>query len=158
MRPIGLLAFVASILVPVSALGADFTVSNMGMTAYLINGQANPPLSLTLGQTYTFQVNTPGHPFFIKTAQVTGTGSTFDTGVTNNGTTSGTVTFSVPAGAPATLFYQCAVHAPMTGPINIAAPGAPATGPLALALLALALGGTGFLVYRKKENFGITGR
>jgi plastocyanin len=142
--------FVAAALWPTAALAADFTVQNTGMTAYNINGTDNPSLSLTRGHTYTFTVNSPGHPFFIKTAQVTGTGSTFDTGVTNNGTTSGTLTFSVPFSAPATLFYQCSIHVPMTGTIAIATAPAqvPSTGALALVLVALTLGGAGFLAMR----------
>src|SRR5450432_4355998 len=101
------------------AAAADFAVTATGFTAYTINAAANPTLTLNRGQTYTFDVNTPGHPFFIKTAQVTGSGSTFDAGVTNNGATAGTVTFAVPASAPATLFYQCGVHAAMTGTLTI---------------------------------------
>src|SRR5258708_37455244 len=95
MRSLGLLAFVAAPFVPATALAADFTVSGTFPT-YTINGQGNPTLTLTRGQTYTFDVNASGHPFFIKTAQVTGSGSTFDTGVTNNGVTVGTLTFTVP--------------------------------------------------------------
>ncbi|HEX4627996.1 MAG TPA: hypothetical protein VH137_04330, partial [Gemmatimonadales bacterium] len=92
-----------------------------------------------------------GHPFFIKTAQVTGTGSTWDEGVTNNGVTSGTLTFSVPADAPAGLFYQCSVHSVMTGPIATAAAPVPASAPIALAVLAITLAGAGFLALRGRR-------
>ena len=151
MRYFGVLAFVAATLAPASALAADFTVSGTFPT-YTINGQGNPPLTLSRGTTYTFDVSAAGHPFFIKTQQVTGSGSTFDTGVTNNGVQTGTLTFAVPASAPSTLFYQCGVHVPMTGTITIAAApasAAPSAGPYAVALLALALGGAGFWGYRK---------
>jgi hypothetical protein len=115
---------------PVRADAADFTVTVSDVAfAYVISGSVNPPLNLVRGRTYTFAVDAVGHPFYIKTAQVPGSGSTFDTGVTNNGAQSGTLTFAVPASAPATLFYQCGVHAEMTGPIHITnPPAAPAVG------------------------------
>ena len=96
-----------------------FNVSNNGLTSYTINASTNPTLNLVRGQTYTFNINAIGHPFWIKTAQVTGTGSAFNTGVTNNGDDSGTITFVVPQSAPATLFYICQFHGSMTGQINI---------------------------------------
>lgn len=37
-----------------------------------------------------------GHPFLIKTTQITGTANTYSTGVTNNGASNGTLTFVVP--------------------------------------------------------------
>jgi len=41
------------------------------------------------------------------------------TGVTDNGTEGGTLTFAVPAGAPDKLYYDCGVHNAMTGTITI---------------------------------------
>ena len=96
-----------------------FTVVNNGFTSYMIDGSSNPTLNLTRGQTYVFQVNSPGHPFWIKSVQSTGTGNAFSNGVTNNGTDSGTVTFAVPMSAPATLFYNCQFHSPMTGQLKL---------------------------------------
>jgi hypothetical protein len=43
----------------------------------------------------------------------------YSTGVTNNGTDAGTVTFVVPEGAPNILHYQCGTHSAMHGVINI---------------------------------------
>lgn len=70
----------------------------------------NPNLTLKIGQTYTFNVNTANeHPFVISsdtegavpvTSGITGT----------NNTSSGTITFTVPAGAPSTLYYRCSIH------------------------------------------------
>jgi len=94
-------------------------VVNSGMTAYLIDQVANPDLTFCRGNTYGFAVNAPGHPFYVKTVQGTGTGNAYGNGVTGNGATSGDVTFVVPAGAPATLFYDCSLHAAMTGTIHI---------------------------------------
>lgn len=105
---------------PVAA-GAQtsFSVTNSGLSAYLIGGQPNPTLTLERGKTYIFNVNAIGHPFYIKTAQVVGTGSQWTQGVTNNGVQSGQLTFVVPGNAPDELFYQCGVHAAMTGSLDI---------------------------------------
>jgi len=59
--------------------------------------------------------------------QGAGTGGTFDEGVTNNGATSGTLTFTVPADAPSTLFYDCSIHPAMTGLLTITSPPVPAS-------------------------------
>ena len=60
-----------------------------------------------------------GHPFYIKTARVTGVGSQYTSGVTGQGVTNGALTFIVPMDAPSQLFYQCGVHGAMGGTINI---------------------------------------
>ncbi len=96
-----------------------FNVTNDGSSNYLINGQSDPTLTLTEGQTYTFNVNATGHPFWIKTAQTTGTGNQYNDGVTNNGVEVGTITFVVPYNAPSTLYYICQYHGSMVGTINI---------------------------------------
>jgi hypothetical protein len=143
---VSLALFVAGALAlaPATAAAAgDFAVTpNATFTAYTINGSDNPTLNLLRGHTYGFDVNAPGHPFYIKTAQVTGTGSQWTEGVTNAGTTSGTVLFTVPTDAPATLFYQCGVHAAMTGTLSITSPppvpaGGGVTRGLVVGLLAL---------------------
>ncbi len=108
---------------PVSTVEADgmFEVSNAGASAYVFEftNVQNPELELTRGLTYEFNVNSPGHPFIIKSVQETGTGNAFDDGVTNNGISEGTITFQVPANAPDTLFYNCEFHGSMTGIISI---------------------------------------
>ena len=96
-----------------------YEVSAEGFGAYIINGVANPTLSLVEGEVYTFVISAPGHPFWIKTVNSTGTGNQYNTGVTNNGTDSGTITFVVPVGAPATLYYNCQYHSAMAGTILI---------------------------------------
>jgi hypothetical protein len=94
-------------------------VTNNGMTAYTIDMLANPTLRLCRGVTYTFTINAPGHPFFIKTSPTTGATPAYDMGVTNNGAESGTITFDVPTSAPSTLYYHCSIHTPMGGMIDI---------------------------------------
>lgn len=96
-----------------------FVVGSSGLSAYVLNGVSNPDLALVRGFTYTFQVGTPGHPFWIKTVQGNGTLNGYNDGVTGNGTASGTVTFSVPSNAPPLLFYNCQFHSLMTGRFNI---------------------------------------
>ncbi|WP_378174858.1 hypothetical protein [Aquimarina sp. SS2-1] len=102
----------------------SFTVTNSGASAYIFNGEnlsdaSNPDMTLERGKTYEFTVNTPGHPFLIKSVQSTGTGDLYNDGVTNNGASSGTITFTVPNDAPDTLFYICEFHSPMTGTFTI---------------------------------------
>ena len=108
---------------PVSAVIAAettaFSVTSSGMTAYLVNGVNNPALTLKRGSIYTFNVNAPGHPFYIKTVQSSGTGNVYSSGVVGNGSTSGLISFDVPLNAPATLFYNCSLHAAMSGAINV---------------------------------------
>lgn len=104
---------------PPSPPVTTFTVSNSGQVAYIVNNALNPTLTLTRGTTYTFNIAATGHPFWIKTALVSGTGSAYNSGVTNNGIANGTITFTVPSNAPATLYYVCQNHIAMAGIINI---------------------------------------
>lgn len=121
MRRVALLVLVAMALA-VPATAADFNVTALSFTDYTINGQLDPTLQLVRGTTYTFEVDAPGHPFSIKTVQSTGSGNRYNNGVTNNGVQTGTLTFSVPLDAPSTLFYNCELHAAMTGVIQVSDP------------------------------------
>lgn len=94
-------------------------VSNSGASAYVVDGASNPMLTLCRGSTYVFSVSAPGHPFYINTVQGTGTSNAYSSGVTGNGVAVGTLTFVVPADAPSTLFYNCSLHAAMTGMIHV---------------------------------------
>lgn len=84
-----------------------------------LSNDNNPDLLFKRGNTYTLNVNTPGHPFLIKTVQGSGSANTFDDGVSNNGAVSGTITFTVPSNAPDILYYNCEFHGSMTGTITI---------------------------------------
>ncbi len=104
--------------------GNSYAVSNSGSTAYVFTGgdlenESNPDFTFKRGETYTFNVNASGHPFLIKTTETTGTGDAYNEGVTNNGIESGTITFTVSADAPDTLYYICEFHRSMSGTINI---------------------------------------
>lgn len=107
-----------------SAESKTFNVTNNGATSYIFNGDGqtnavNPNFTFKRGGTYTFNLNTPGHPFLIKTVQGTGQANTYTNGVTNSGAVSGALTFTVPMNAPNTLYYNCEFHGSMTGTITI---------------------------------------
>ena len=108
----------------------EYSVENLAQGAYNFShreNENNPILTLYRGNTYKFNLNAKGHPFWIMTepykTKVSLDGSTstiFDTGVTNNGADYGTVTFTVPTtGAPDTLYYQCGNHDAMYGILQI---------------------------------------
>jgi hypothetical protein len=97
----------------------NYEVGNTSTTSYRLNGYANPEITVIRGQTYTFDVNASGHPFWIKTAATTGTGDAYNTGVTNNGDDVGTITWTVDIDAPNTLYYICQNHSAMGGTITV---------------------------------------
>jgi plastocyanin len=86
---------------------------------YIINGEENPGIWAARGQTYTFEINAEGHPFWIKTEMTVGSENAYNEGVKNNGTEVGTITFTVPSDAPKKLFYVCEFHNTMQGEIEI---------------------------------------
>ena len=103
-----------------SSTNLGFTITNNGASSYSVDGTSgNPTINLVRGFTYVFNLNVSGHPFWIKTSAVTGTGNAYSTGVTNNGSQTGTLTFSVPLDAPSTLYYICQYHGSMLGTISI---------------------------------------
>ena len=110
---------------------AEYDVKNLAKGAYNFGhrpGENNPIIKLYRGNTYKFNVNAKGHPFYIMTepykSQVAADGSSstlYTTGVTNNGADDGIVTFTVPTTGtiPSTLYYQCGNHDAMYGIIQI---------------------------------------
>ena len=96
-----------------------FRVVTKAEPVYFIDDKQNPELTLKRGVTYTFELKTTGHPFWIKTKNSTGKTNAYEAGVTGNGTERGTLTFAVPADAPALLHYNCEVHDMMNGAIHI---------------------------------------
>ena len=97
----------------------DYTVTNNGSSNYIIDGVSQPTLNLIRGFSYVFNLAVTGHPFYIKTAAGTGTGSQYNDGVTNNGAQTGAVLIRLPYTAPSTLYYQCSIHGSMVGVINV---------------------------------------
>ena len=96
-----------------------FNVVTRDQPVYSINGQPNPAITLKRGVTYTFELKATGHPFWIKTQNSTGIANAYTDGVAGNGLERGTLTFNVPANAPATLHYNCQLHDMMNGVITI---------------------------------------
>jgi hypothetical protein len=112
---------------PTGNSSVTFSVANSGTSAYLIGStsdynsgsNANPALTLYRGFTYVFNCSGAlGHPFRIASTSIF-PGTPYNTGVTNQDTNGGTLTFKVPMDAPNILYYHCTVHSAMTGTINI---------------------------------------
>lgn len=101
-------------------------VTNNGASAYTLSGSDrngnvsgdNVTVNLRVGDTVDFVVNASGHPFYIKTVAVTGTGSQVNTPVASNqGAESGTVSW-IP-NASGTYYYICEFHSAMQGQIVV---------------------------------------
>jgi len=102
---------------------SSYRVRTSGDTEWLFYPDGlkkNPSITLYRGQTYEFDVNSPGDPFFIRTSNVLGEQSNYNKGVTNNGTQVGRVTFVVPNDAPDMLYYQSANKRDRIGVFRIA--------------------------------------
>jgi hypothetical protein len=107
----------------------NFRVGNTGTSAYLIDYEPNPTLTLARGNTYVFSLTTTGvFPFWIKTQPTQGVEDAYNSGVSGNGSAIGNITFVVPQDAPDSLFYACQDQFNMQGRINIV-DGTPGTGP-----------------------------
>ena len=120
IRTSGLLSNNAKFMIP--PVFTVFSVTNNLALEFIINGDANPTLELTRGQTYIFNVSASGHPFWIKTLSSTGTANQYNTGVTNNGVDVGLITFVVPDVGPTPLYYNCQDHLAMKGTIDLLDP------------------------------------
>ena len=106
------------------SIQATLDVSNNGASDFTVKSSDNisyndPTITLVRGKTYEFDINSPGHPFWIKTAQSVGSSDIYSSGIINNGVTNGKITFTVPTDAPDTLYYNCQFHSAMSGMINI---------------------------------------
>ncbi len=99
--------------------GITYSVTNNASGNYVINGASNPTLSFIRGHRYVINVNATGHPFWIQTVSgAYSAGNVYNTGVTNNGTQSGTIIVEVPFNAPQ-LYYACQYHSSMAGAITV---------------------------------------
>ena len=102
-----------SILVNASS-NSDYTLSGTDINGTVSGDDAS--ITINKGDTLSFDVNAPNHPFYIKTAQGTGTDNQVSN-VTNNGATSGVVNWTPTAAG--TYYYQCSVHDGMYGTITV---------------------------------------
>ena len=105
----------------------SYNVSN-GVGAYAFTGAANgnnPSIGpFYRGGTYTIDISATGHPFYFTTDNGTNFAAgtyfgEYTTGVTGSRNETGTISFTVPNGAPDTLYYQCGNHAGMRGSIAV---------------------------------------
>ena len=79
----------------------------------------DPTLKVNAGNDIVFNVNAPGHPFFLKTTTGVGSDNQIDD-VTNNGSENATISWTVPSGSSGiTFYYACSLHASMYGSIII---------------------------------------
>ena len=79
----------------------------------------NVIVSVNQGDTIEFQVNSPGHPFWVKTQATTGTNYGVANGIVNNGTSSQTITWDTTSSAPGTYYYICQFHGSMNAQIIV---------------------------------------
>ena len=76
----------------------------------------DPNLTFSVGDKIDFIVNTPAHPFYLKT--VAGIGIGFNiSGISNNGATQETISWTPIV--KGTYYYQCRFHEGMVGTITI---------------------------------------
>ena len=116
VTPIPIGTFVHNGLSTINTYTMDVTASSS--MDYTFTGSfsgSDPAINVNLGDTLIFNVNAPGHPFWINTIQ--GTGSSNGVTVTNNGTSSGTITW-VPT-TMGTYYYNCEFHSMMTNSIVV---------------------------------------
>jgi plastocyanin len=111
---------------PYVGTSRNYTVTAPNSTNYSFSGSSSgndPTLNVTAGDTLTFNLSVAGHPFWIKTAASTGTGSGVTTGTITgtNGSTSGTLVWDTTGVTPGTYYYICQIHSSMQGTINVAA-------------------------------------
>ena len=105
----------------------SINVNNSGSGSYNLSGNdrnarlfgQNETVTIMKGDTVNFIVNASGHPFWVKTTQTTGTGNAVTTGITNNGTQEGTVTWDTTSINSGTYYYNCQNHSSMSGTITV---------------------------------------
>ena len=81
---------------------------------FYINGVPGARLELVTGQTYTFNINATGHPFYFTNSEI---GGSDDNGPLGGftATDNGQVTYTV-SSLPSNFYYQCKIHAYMGAP------------------------------------------
>ena len=104
----------------------NITVTAQSSSNYILSGSDqngnvsgnDPSISVKAGDTFSFNVNSPGHPFFIIINSNGGFESNnLPSGITNNGASTGTVSWT-PTEA-GTYYYICEYHPSMIGTITV---------------------------------------
>ena len=103
-----------------SSAGTTIVVTANGSSNYVVGGASNATIPVVRGATYTIQVSAVGHPFWIQTSSgAYNAANVVTSGITNNGTELGYITYQVPSDAPNTLYYACQHHSAMAGSITV---------------------------------------
>jgi len=80
----------------------------------------NPVLKLYRGQTYTFEINSPGNAFSFKLSRSTGKIDRYlESGIDNFGVQQGTITWTIADDAPTMIYYQSENDINLGGVIEI---------------------------------------
>lgn len=82
----------------------------------------DPPLTLIRGYRYEFNINVPGHPFWLQSSAGAYNPSnvlTSATGVYNNGTSNGRISFIVPYNLSSPIYYVSQNNSSMSGTITL---------------------------------------
>jgi len=104
----------------------NLTVTAQSSSNYSLSGSDqngnisgnDPSVSIKVGDTFNFNLNVPGHPFFIIINSNGGFESNnLPSGITNNGASTGTVSWT-PTEA-GTYYYICEYHPSMIGTITV---------------------------------------
>ena len=106
--------------VDIQAPGASYYVLNGNDRKGTVQGN-NVSISLNQGDTLELQANAGGHPVWVKTQATVGQQYGVPNGITNNGITSGTITWDTTNTSPGTYYYICEYHGSMNGQIIISA-------------------------------------
>ena len=102
-----------------------YNVINNGTISYSFSNSSivnNPTLTIMVGDTVNFNINSVGQPFWLKTQRVTGNTSAVSTGfITSNGVEIGTITWNTAGVAPGTYYYTSQNLTAMGGAIEVRA-------------------------------------
>ena len=95
---------------------SDFTLNGTDRMGYLSG--ADPNISLNLGDTVKFILDTSNHPFYLKYSLGNGAENAIGGfGITNNGSTYHSIKFT--PGTIGEYYYQCSLHNDMNGKIIV---------------------------------------
>ncbi|MCH8488134.1 MAG: CHRD domain-containing protein [Candidatus Cyclonatronum sp.] len=99
---------------------------NFGNTfpvVYVVDGVQGAELTLVRGETYVFNVDAGGHPFFLSVQEeFNGYEGEITEGVENSRVQNGVLTFTPGDELPDLIWYQCGFHAAMGWKINLVEP------------------------------------
>jgi len=101
-----------------NTLSSSYNFASNSDRFFARNGP-NVSFDIRIGEIMEFSVNTPGHPFWIKTLQVIGTTYAVTDNITGNGSDVGTIIWDTSKASPGIYYYICQSHSIMTGTITL---------------------------------------